>query len=474
MKYAWLVLAIFAARFLTTAIVYPPSDGDLYWQRLLGAQVLRDRAVPRFLGAEAFSAPHAPWVPQEWLFGIAAYLGRSGVAWDLFAGGVALGAIAALGIACLHAARRGASPAAVAICATLAGLAMFESFGVRAQVAVWPLLAAFMLLLDIDGPWAYAAAAVAMVWSNWHASAMLAPIVAAIYAAGSTLDERGFGTRSRRTATIAALCVAAICCNPLGWDLPRYALGWFGNPTTAYISEWKVPDFDDAAFMVGALPLLLLAIVFGGRGISRATSDWYWRNLLILGTFTFLLLSAARNVAVFSIVALPIVSTALSQWLERQPESRRAGLARAAAYVLPLGAFFVAIFVCVRLTLAAPPNTNLANAPLAAVAKMPGERAIFCADFAWCSLALGVPNERVFLDGRADPYPPPVWQEMSAITGLEPGWRQVLDRRGINTIVAGRYSPLDQALGLTRGWRLAYVDASYVLYVRTAAAPRPN
>jgi hypothetical protein len=137
---------------------------------------------------------------------------------------------------------------------------------------------------------------------------------------------------------------------------------------------------------------------------------------------------------------------------------------------LPVGTFAVAIAVAVRIVATTPPATGLANAPLAALAKMPGDHHVFCADFAWCSLLLGVPHESVFLDGRADPYPRDVWEDFVNVIRLEPSWRDILARRGIDTVVAKRYSTLDQALELARGWRPAYTDKDYRLWLRSAAA----
>src|SRR5665213_3358001 len=57
MKYAWLVIAVFAARFLVVAVAYPAVDGDLAWQRWFGAAVLRTGSIPQSLGPETFTAP---------------------------------------------------------------------------------------------------------------------------------------------------------------------------------------------------------------------------------------------------------------------------------------------------------------------------------------------------------------------------------------------------------------------------------
>jgi hypothetical protein len=476
MKYAWLVIGVAAARCLTVAIAFPPGDGDLWWQRWLGAQILRTHAVPRSLGSEAFSAPYAPWVPQEWLFGIAAYFGRSGIGWDVFAGACALAAIAALALACAHAVRRGASAVAVAVCALFASIALFESFGVRAQVVAWPLLALFLFLLDVDGPWCYAAVAVAAVWSNWHASAMLAPVVAAGYALGSALDEGRVGPRTRRLALVAVLAAFAICLNPFGWDLPRYALGLFNNPIKSFISEWKVTDIDDLSFTFGSLPLMLIAIALGTReGASGIRNAYRWRDLCLLAAFGFLALSAARNINIFAIVALPIVAPALTRRIKffaREQTQTPTALDRAATWALPAIALGLAVVVSWQLVGKVPRQPNLATAPLAALAKIPGEHNIFCSDFAWCSLALGVPNERVFLDGRADPFPQTVWDDFEDVTYLRPDWRAILARRGVNTIVVQRDKPLDQALAIVGGWHVAYADKDFRLWLRSSSGGR--
>jgi hypothetical protein len=457
-------VGIFTARFLSTAIAFPAGDGDLAWQRWLGASIARTHAIPRTLGSETFSAPNAVWVPQEWAFALAAAAARSGGPWFIFAGGVALAAVAALAIAARHAERRGASPRAVALCTAFAGFALFESFGVRAQVVAWPLLAAFVWALEWESPWCYAALPLAALWSNLHASAVLAPVLAGIYALGAALEERGLGPRSRRAALLTAGAVVAICCNPFGWHLPAYAVSLFGNPIKTYISEWKVTDLDDPSFAFGALPLLLLGTICGARREGR------WSDLLILAAFTVLLLSAARNVGLFGLVALPLVAPALSRrvpFFAASPPVAPSRADRLFAVALPAIALAMALVVAVQLVRTAPPPTGLADAPLAALEKLPGDHRLLCADFAWCGLVVGVPHVRVFLDGRADPYPPAVWDDFAAIVRVTGAWRATLDRRAVDAVVVKAGAPLDQALALDRGWRAAYADKTYRLWLRS-------
>jgi hypothetical protein len=471
-KYAWLVIAIFAARFLATGIAYPQLDGDLSWQRWLGAQILQHHAIPRTLGGETFTAPGAPWTPQEWAFSLAAALAGNGPGWIVFAGGTALAATGALALAAAFAERRGASPRAIALCTLLAGVALFASFGVRAQVAAWPLLALFLLLLDCEAPVAYAAIGVAALWSNVHASALLAPLLALAATAGTIIDEGLASAAVRRRATIAAGSAVAVCCNPFGWGLPHYAFTLFSSPFKAAISEWRPPVLEYSSFSLGALPLLALAIVFlAGPGPRRA------RDAIVLGLFGYLVLSATRNVALFGLVALPLVAAALTRHTALFAPPRAVApherAARAARYGLPAFAGLLACGVAFGLLHNAERGgDHVAAAAIAAIAERPGPHRIMCADFAWCSLALGHPGLRVFLDGRADPYPAAVWSDYIDVVALRADWLRVLRRREVDTVVVARGAPLDQALARTAGWLPGYSDAAYRVWLRAPHAAR--
>jgi hypothetical protein len=465
MKFAWLVIAIFAARFLATAIAYPQVDGDLSWQRWLGTQIVAGGAIPRALGPDTFTAVGSPWLPQEWAFSLVASLARSGLPWALFAGAVALAAVAALVLAAVQGERRGASPRALALCTTLAGIALFNSFGVRVQVLAWLPMVAFLALLEEDGPWCYGALAVAALWSNLHASAMLAPVLATLAMMGSMLDERGWTPRVRRTALVALGSLFAICLNPFGWHLALYAIGLFASPFKSLISEWKVSDIDDISFAYGALPLLLLGVLTGLRGERR------FRDTLILGASAWLLLGAARNIAVFGLVALPLVASSLSRafpWFAPPPPQPPSRSDRIAAFVMPAAALVMALIVAGVLLRDVPKagDDELAGSAIAALARTPGEHRVLCADFAWCGRIVGMPHERVFLDGRADPYPQSVWDDFATISFLRPAWRERLAARGVDSIIVGRGAALDQALARDAHWRAAFADKRYRLWLR--------
>jgi hypothetical protein len=468
MRYGWLVVAVFAARYLVTAIAYPQVDGDLSWQRRLGETILRGGGIPHALGAETFTAAGAPWLPHEWLFSVGAALATNGVGWVLFSGTIAGCAIAALALSALWAERRGASSKAIALCTACAGIALFMSFGVRVQVAAWPLLVAFIMLLECEGPVAWWALLVAAVWSNVHGSAVLAPLLAGIVAAGLWLNARRLTPRVVRTLAIAAASLPAICLNPLGWKLPAYALMLMHSPIRANISEWQATGIGQLSFAYGALPLLLI-VVLCGKARRDGGRFAGWDQVFIIAAFSWLLLGAARNIALFALVASPAAAVALThsfRWFARDEtpdDPRHAWIPR---FALPAIALGCAVVLAVGLLRGqARAEDDLAGPAIRALARAPGDHRVLCTDFAWCGVLVGRPHIRVFLDGRADPYPGPVWDAYLEITRLRPAWKTELRAHGVDTVLAGRDGPLDQALAAVGGWRAAYADKQYRLWL---------
>jgi hypothetical protein len=461
-KYAWFVVTLLAARFIVTAIEYPPIDGDLAWQRWLGNTILATHRIPHALGPETYTAVGAPWTPQEWFFSIVAALSVSSIAWTLFALGTAACALAAILLVAYRAVRRGATPTNVAIVAALTGTAMVDTFAVRAQIVAWPILALMLLVLDTEGPWLWACVPIAAIWSNLHASAMLAPLLVGATAFGRLLEDRAWTPRVRRAVIVTFAVAAAICCNPLGIGLPLYAASLFASPITAYINEWRPTDIGFYAFSLGSLPVLLAAVILGT--VRRGEKTAKIEDILIFTAFTFLLFLASRNIAVFAIAAAPIIACSLG---DAFPESRKFSDVRIPPFVLPV--FVVLLAVVIGLKIHTSTERTISAIPkkeIRALANMPGEHRVFCSNFAWSSYFFGNSTVRVFLDGRSDPYPFRVWKDFAIISFLRPRWRDVLASYHVDSVIDDRDAPIDQAIALTNDWRDALHDEKFRLWIR--------
>ena len=456
------VVAFFAVRFAIVALYGPPADGDLAWQTWLGNQILESARLPAALGHETFTAAGSAWLPQEWAFSIAAALaGRFALGW-LLGLATAACATAALAVVAVRAAHARASALATALVLLPAGVALAASFGVRAQVVAWLLLILFVYALERGAGW-LVCGAIVVVWANLHASAVSAPLLATVWALGVAWRERRASAIVKRSALTAVAAMIAVGLNPFGFGLVGYAAALMRSPIKDFIREWQPPAFGDAAFVFGALPLLigvaLWALLEGRRSPER---------LLVLAVATVLLCTAARNAPVFALLAAPYAARGLGLVLERSgvaPDRVRSFPALGAAAALLVLTLVGGIGL---LRYPAPPHRAVEL--IALLERQPGEHRLLCQDYAWCGAAVGAPGIRVFLDGRADPYPVETWRAAFRIARREPGWEQTLRAYAVDAVIADGNTRLGAALRTSHQWRTAGSAGVYRLLLRRDAA----
>ena len=454
----WVCVASVVGWLSALAVRFPAGDGDLLWQRWLGEKILREHAIPRALGDETFAAAGAPWTPHEWLFSTAlAAAARHGVTW-LVPLACALAVGVALATVVLRCRRRGVSTTMTSAAVLVCALATIQSFGARAQVLGWAGVATVVWLLESEGPWAWAAVPVTVAWANLHASAFLAPAVAALFAFAALLRDRTWSPAVLRSGAIAAACGVATLATPLGFDLARYALALLASPIRHSISEWGATSASSYAFVAGALPLLLVLAAFGVRASLR--------DRLLACAFAVLLFGAVRNVPVFAIVVAPIALAALPRARDRAPA--RPVAVRGAAWTTLAAVACCGALITVLSWQRVPAAANAlpldTARTLLAQAHVPPR--VFCEDFAWCSLFLNEPA-RFFMDGRCDPYPAPVWRDYREVIDGNRRWAAILDRERIDAVLVRRNGALDSLLAERRGtWRRIASDRVSGLYVR--------
>lgn len=435
------------------------NNGDLYWQQWLGDYILRFHHLPAALGAEAFTAPGAAWVPQEWFVSIFVALAMRHHLLVFFAVTMAIIPIAIL-ISVYARSRERATPEAIALVLAFTGTALVASFGIRAQVLGWGCFAAFLLCLERRDRWAYAAVLIVVLWANVHASVMLAPAFLAARLVGAASTDGLRGLLRNRDLLIFGLTIPAILCTPLGWRLPIYAAMLATSPIRHYIEEWQPVSSANVEFLLGGLPIALAIALGGWRMAVRNSAE----SLPLAVLFVAMLL-ARRNVPLFAIAAAPVAAQgldvlfpALYKLRAKISEMERFAIVSSGIAIASAAVF---LFWHQRYE---PPQT-----PFAAMTRLSADRAphrLFCENFNACSAALQYPQLGVFIDGRADPYPLSVWRSYVSIIRLNPSWDRTLQQYGVDAVLASRGSSFANALAVDTSWHSAFHDAGFIVYVR--------
>ena len=454
-----IAIVLWSALYLGLGPLRSPGDGDLYWQRWLGDAILQLHRLPQALGAETFTSAGVAWIPQEWLFSILVALAMNHGLFLFFALMLSAVPIAILGSIYLRS-REASNVEAIAAALLFSGVALLESFGVRAQVLGWGCFAAFMLFVERRDRWAYLSFPVAIVWANLHASVMVAPAIVLTRVAAS-FAEGGFrGLRTGRDIYLLPLTLLATLCTPLGLKLPAYALSLVGSPIRHFIVEWQPSGIHDGSFLFGALPLAVMILAGGSKNVNRSKVQSYPAALLFIAT-----LFASRNIPLFAICAAPLAAKGLGI---RFPDLRAFGDRIRSLEPAALTSIGVAVVLSASFLLWAQRHepSRLPNSAIASLAADRTNHRVFCENFAWCSLALQYRNLRVFMDGRCDPYPLDVWQSYVAAIGLKKSWGETLHRYRVDAVVTSRGGAFANALAKDPEWRAAFRDSGYVVFRR--------
>jgi hypothetical protein len=336
-----IVFVLLASIFTMTAGAI--TDPDFWWHLRTGQLIFETRAVPH-ADPFSFTAHGARWVAHEWLTEVLIFAVFKFAGWGRLVMLFSLVMTAALGLAYLSAARRGAHPF-VACAATLTGaLATAPIWGVRPQMISFFFTSLFVLVLDDyarDGHdyarndhsredqcrvarrrrTLWLLVPVTLVWANMHGGFALGLALVALTGAGVALDEllrrdatrpdevgatrahriRCAWARVRPLCFVFAACAAVVPLNPNGVRLFAYPFETINSRAMQrYIIEWFSPDFHQP--YAHALAALLFA-TFAALALSpkRARAG----EVLLVCVAAYASLRAWRNIPLFALVAIP-------------------------------------------------------------------------------------------------------------------------------------------------------------------------
>ncbi len=317
------------------------------------------------------------------------------------------------------------------------------------------------------------------LWGNFHAGfsigfillggSIAGEVIGNLFARGSSdlVAWRGI----RKLILVSVVSVGALLLNPYGVQMllvPFQTLSI--GALSSYIQEWQSPNFQ----MRETWPFVaLLLLTLGAAGASPRRLNW--TDFVLCAGTAFMALLAGRNIAVFAVVATPVLTRHLDAIL-----SERSWVIRSLKSVSPVMGLLNAILIGIVLmgglgkvlwTLA-PVQVAEAKAealPLAATAYLtehPPAGALFNS-YNWGGyLMYAAPEIPVFVDGRTDLYGDTMLSRyLLAATGGD-GWEEVIDEFGVSTVIIEPNSGLASKLREEDAWRSVYEDELAVIFER--------
>jgi hypothetical protein len=430
-----------------------PLHDNSFLTHLATGRIIVDRgAIPR-ADPYSFTAPGHAWVVQSWLasllYGLADSLGGLEAV-------RMLNALLVAGLAALvwHLTRA----------ASLVPRVLIAALVVSVGVGVWverPLLFGLLgigLVIALaeghgDPRWAIP---VMWMWVNTHGSFPLGFVAVGLMALGARLD----GDRPVRELKVLgwmAVGTALGAVNPLGPRLLLFPLELLHKSHQfRAIEDWQPLRLDHTWAV-----LFLLQVVVAALLVVRLRS---WRAVLPLVAFTVLALMSSRNAAPASIVLIPGMAAG-AVGLGTVDGLRRS---RAALGVIAVCVVAGCIFAVAALT---GPATRLDAYPEDAVTWIDEQGLLadhlVAPDYVGNYLeARYGPRHQVFIDDRVDMYPAAVVDDSLALVHADDDWSAVLDRYRAGAVLWRRDKPLAAKLKASDGWRIAYQDEDWFVFLR--------
>ena len=477
-----------------------PTDTDTWWHLRSGQYIVETGRIPLH---DPFShtVSGKEWIDSSWLAQLPL--------WAIYrvagAGGLALGlalVVLATFVVVFWQCEGGLYVRAFAV--LLAALTSALYWAARPQMLSFFLTAVFLYILYLYKRRGinrlYLIPALTAVWVNLHGGVAVGFILLGLYIVGEALNNViGLGDAPilsyRQVLTLIGATVVslgAVLINPNTWKMLTYPFFTVSiGALQDFIQEWASPDFHQAYQQ----PFLwMLLALMAAMALSRFRVDF--TDLLLTAVFAYMSLMAVRHVALFAVVAAPVLArhgeSALHQVLDafRRRTPWGPWLDRLLAHRFPCTPLMVALHWALLSVMALSVLVRAAQpfSPAYAAAELEARLPVKAADFIaqnglprelfnpynWGGYLMWrlYPDYPVFIDGRTDLYDDAFIRLYLRVASGRPGWQETLNDYGVETIVAERGSPLSELLRYAGGWAAVYADNLAVIFVRDTVANR--
>lgn len=487
----------------------PLADPDIGWHIRNGELMLASRTITR---TDPFSSTmHGQkWFAWEWLYdlalgGLDRACGLNGIAW-------LCAVIVATTFTFLLAQllKRGTGLPVAIMLMLLAEAASSIHLFARPHIVSWLFVLLWFAALERwehgDAPrwlpWFFPVSTV--LWVNLHGGWLFGFALLAIYIVAAVVESLRAAdafaavrvVQRARVMTWAGVAAAlATLVNPFGWHLHEHIYSYLSDRYLMNrIAEFRSPDFHGWGQRCFVVILLLTFLSLSGRRSDSRYGRIRLSHILVMLLAVYTGLLSSRNLPVSSMLLVLLAGPVLWEnlaslanrpaawpWLRKGMRrlvefSSRMGEQETAlrGHVWPMVAVIATLAICLHGGLVGSRHLidvefDAKKVPAAAVDFLQKESnadPVFSTD-SWGGYLIYrlYPSREVVVDDRHDLYGSGRIREVLILMQGEPGWREVLDKWHIQTVLLPAGSTVPNLLReLPQDWRLAYEDDVAVVY----------
>ena len=488
------------------------NDADTGWHIRNGQHIVSTLSVPHS-DDFSYTMRGKPWFAWEWLYdaGVGLVAARLGL------NGVMLISAAVIGFTLAFLFRslimESGDLLIAALLTVLTALSAQVHMLARPHVVGWLLTLAWVRLLYRFQAGKNSALwwlpGLMLVWVNVHGSFVLGLVLLALFAAANfwtyltsveARQRQQSRTALRQMGMAGVLCALATFVTPYGYKLHLHVFHYLSNRYFMdHIMEFAAPKFHGGAerYFEVLLALSFLAAVLAARKLRTVdvililfaayTGLYAIRNIPICAMLVALAIAPALGAAIRSAGQRNDLPAWLRQicagWQEtgvrmKSVEERLRG------HLLPAVLLVASLAVAVN-------GGRLFKTPVLAVHFDKHKFPVAAAEFVaagnirdhmfstdrWSGYLIYrlYPQTRLFIDDRHDFYGEASVKDYLKALGADLGWREVLDKNQITSVLIPPDAPLANVLKETSDWKLAYDDGVAIVFVRANSLPaRPD
>ena len=474
--YVFVFAFLFASR--------PLSDGDFWWHLKTGEYIVKNLTIPR-IDFYSFTVPGKHWVAHEWLSEVIFYLVYTRAGFNTLIFIFTVLTVLAFWIVFR---KNESHPFVKGFAVLLSVWSILPTIGVRPRTFTLLFAGIYLALLhrfvrERQTRAIWWLVPLMILWVNLHAGYLIGLVLIGVTIVGIMLDASFAGEKLashwsplKTLVLVFIACLLAVNLNPQGPRIFVFPFEFFFSPIQQdQITDWLSPDFHQKD-LLPLLALIMLTIAALSLSPKRVRPS---ELLLFMGTL-YMTLKSNRHMAIFALVAGPMLAKYLQHWLDTTRFTRIFGPSQSHAttstgrrqliFNLILLVPLIACLIKLKSVIYSPPTQARVGVPLNAVSYLKDNGIIgntFTDPNIWGGyLIWETPANPVYIDGRIDMYGDEFMREyLGIIRGLT-RWQDPFDKYGVQIAIVSPTSTLRLQLEQSPQWQQRYGDEMAVVFTR--------